>query len=151
MASDEDYASFLEQANQDTVAANSSSQSGTAVTKAVDAEVPEALQQVQAYYVSDADEPFEPVSLKWEGKNLPSEHEFKDLIDHKADVSTMSVTDFDPRGNYKEAIDAVKGAGEGEIRIFRVHHGKTRAEYYIVCVDSKGSRLVGLKAKAVES
>ena len=77
--------------------------------------------------------------------------EFKDLIDHKADVSTMSVTDFDPRGNYKEAIDAVKGAGEGEIRIFRVHHGKTRAEYYIVCVDSKGSRLVGLKAKAVES
>lgn len=77
--------------------------------------------------------------------------EFKELIDHKADVSTLSATEFDPRGNYKEVVDSVKQAGGGEVRVFRVHHGKTRAEYYIISVDAKGSRIVGLKAKAVES
>lgn len=77
--------------------------------------------------------------------------EFRDLIDHKADVSTLSANEFDPRGNYKEVMDAVKQAGGGEVRIFRVHHGKTRAEYYIVSVDATGSKIVGLKAKAVES
>ena len=73
------------------------------------------------------------------------------MIDHGADVSMLSANEFDPRGNYKEVIDSVKEAGGGEVRIFRVHHGKTRAEYYIVSFDSKGSRMVGLKAKAVES
>lgn len=73
MASDEDYSSFLEKANQDTGATKTSSQSGSAVTKAVDTDVPATLQKVEAYYVSDADEPFEPVSLKWKGKDLPSE------------------------------------------------------------------------------
>ena len=73
------------------------------------------------------------------------------MIDHKADVSTMTPDEFDPRGNYKEVLDAVRQAGGGEMRIFRVDHGKTRAEYYIVSVDAKGSKIVGLKAKAVES
>ena len=73
MASDEDYTSFLEKANQDTGATHASSQSASAVTKAVDTDVPATLQKVQAYYTSDADEPFEPVSLKWKGKDLPSE------------------------------------------------------------------------------
>lgn len=73
MGSDEDYTSFLEKANQDMGTTKASSQSGSAVTKAVDTDVPETLQRVEAYYVSDADEPFEPVSLKWKGKHLPSE------------------------------------------------------------------------------
>lgn len=73
MASDEDYGAFLEKANQDTGASKASSQSGSAVTKAVDTDVPASLQKVEAYYTSDADEPFEPVSLKWKGKILPSE------------------------------------------------------------------------------
>ena len=77
--------------------------------------------------------------------------EFRDLIDHKADVSTLSPEEFDPRGNYKEVMDAVQQAGEGEVRIFRVHHDKTRAEYYVVSVDAKGSKIIGLRAKAVES
>jgi len=45
----------------------------------------------------------------------------------------------------------VKEAGGGEVKIFRVQHGKTRAEYYVVSFDSKSSKIVGLKAKAVES
>lgn len=77
--------------------------------------------------------------------------EFKQLIDHQADVSTLSAAEFDPRGNYKEVMDSVRQAGGGEVRVFRVQHGKTRAEYYVISVDAKGSRIVGLKAKAVES
>ncbi|KAI9868869.1 MAG: hypothetical protein M1830_005511 [Pleopsidium flavum] len=151
MASDEDYSSFLEKANQDRGATKASSTSGSAVTKAVDMDVPASLQKVEAYYTSDADEPFEPVSLKWKGKNLPSEHEFKELIDHKADISTLSADEFDPRGVYKAVIASVKEAGGGEVKIFRVHHDKTRAEYFVVSFDSKASKIVGLKAKAVES
>lgn len=76
MASDEDYASFLDKANQDTGATKVSSQSQSVGTKAVNTEVPQALQQVEEYYTSEADEPFEPVSLKWEGDKAPSESEF---------------------------------------------------------------------------
>ena len=75
MASDDAYSSFLDQANQDTGAAKASTQSKgqTASTKAVDTDVPALLQKVEQYYTSEADEPFEPVSLVWSGKNMPSE------------------------------------------------------------------------------
>ena len=73
MSSDDAYSSFLEQANQDTGASNASAQSNSATTKAVDTDVPVSLQKVEQYYTSDADEPFEPVSLKWNGSNMPSE------------------------------------------------------------------------------
>lgn len=80
MSSDEGYNSFLEQANQDTGAsAQTSSKSRSASTKAVDTEVPAPLQKVEQYYTSDADEPFEPVSLKWSGENMPSESESFEL------------------------------------------------------------------------
>ena len=71
--SDDAYSSFLDKANQDTGASKASTQSKSASTKAVDTEVPATLQGVEQYYVSEADEPFEPVSLKWGGKNMPSE------------------------------------------------------------------------------
>ncbi|KAI9820668.1 MAG: hypothetical protein M1827_005037 [Pycnora praestabilis] len=151
MSSDADYASFLDKANQDTGTSRVSSKPGTATTKGVDSDVPKALQDVEQYYVSEADEPFEPVSLKWTGKHLPSEDEFRDLIDHNADISIVDPEEFDPRREYKEVIEAVKIAGGKDFRVFRIHHGKTRAEYYVVSLDLKGSKIVGLKAKAVES
>lgn len=78
MASDEDYASFLDKANQDPAGDKSSTQSTKkASTKSVDTEVPKALEQVDEYYTSDADEPFEPVSLKWKGDELPSAGMFR--------------------------------------------------------------------------
>ena len=75
MSSDQAYSSFLDQANQDTGASKASTQStsGGVSTKTVDTDVPSKLQKVERYYVSEADEPFEPVSLKWSGKNMPSE------------------------------------------------------------------------------
>lgn len=71
--SDDAYSSFLDQANQDTGASKVSakSESKKISTKAVDTGVPKALQDVQAEYTSDSDEPFEPVSVKWSGKSLP--------------------------------------------------------------------------------
>ena len=71
--SDDAYSSFLDQANQDTGASKTSTKSKSATTKAVDSDVPVTLQKVDQYYVSESDEPFEPVSLKWSGKNMPSE------------------------------------------------------------------------------
>ncbi|KAL8727682.1 MAG: hypothetical protein Q9181_005622 [Wetmoreana brouardii] len=150
MSSDGAYASFLDQANQDTGTSRASTTSESATTKAVDTEVPVGLQNVKQYYTSEADEPFEPVSLKWDGDNMPSENEFAELIGHDS-VSTMSTKEFDPRGQYKDVVQAVEKTGDGKSRIFRVVHGKTRLEYYVVGLDKGKGRVVGLKAKAVES
>ncbi len=77
--------------------------------------------------------------------------EFKDLIGHSSNVSTLSAHDFDPKGQYTDILKAVEEAGDGKARIFRVDHGRTRAEYYVVSLDTKGKKVMGLKAKAVES
>ncbi|KAL8852156.1 MAG: hypothetical protein Q9221_002979 [Calogaya cf. arnoldii] len=153
MSSDDAYSSFLDQANQDTGASKSSASAKSASTKAVDTEVPIELQSVEQYYISEADEPFEPVSLRWDGNNMPSEKEFTSLIGHESETSieTMTPKEFDPQGQYKEVLQAVEKAGDGKSRIYRVSHGKTRVEYYIVGLDKEKGRVVGMKAKAVES
>ncbi len=75
MSSDDAYSAFLEQANQDTGAGNDSLTSNAINTKSVDTDVPVQLQKVEQYYMSEVDEPFDPVSLKWTGAELPSESE----------------------------------------------------------------------------
>jgi hypothetical protein len=66
MSSDQEYANFLEKANQDTgSSSNEVKTSGFAQTKAVDSAVPASLKSVDAFYQSDTDEPFEPVALKY--------------------------------------------------------------------------------------
>lgn len=52
---------------------------------------------------------------------------------------------------YKKVIDAVKKAGSGQVKVFRVELEGTRAEYYVVSVDKEGGKVVGLKALSVES
>ena len=79
MASDEDYIAFLDKANEDPSkgVANTQSNNQKVELKAVDSgvEVPAVLKKVtkDAFYVSDADEPFLPVYLKGAGKGLPDE------------------------------------------------------------------------------
>lgn len=76
MSSDDAYGAFLDQANQDTGASKASmKRSSHAETKAVNTEVPALLQKVERFgtYTSEADEPFEPVGLKWDGDELPTE------------------------------------------------------------------------------
>lgn len=77
MASDADYMSFLDKANQDPSQGVAKQQGGAGVEfKTTDsgAQVPEPLVAAtkEAFYTSDADEPFVPVALGWEG-GLPDE------------------------------------------------------------------------------
>lgn len=75
MASDASYLSFLEKANQNpgagtSQATQSKTDDGFVSTKTVDQnvnEVPHVLKNVDVDYISDTDEPFEAVSLKWDG------------------------------------------------------------------------------------
>ena len=67
MSSDADYGSFLDQANQDVSGGGSASASENVALKTVDGAVPARLKKLDAFYTSEADEPFEPVSLKWDG------------------------------------------------------------------------------------
>lgn len=85
MASDEDYAAFLEKANADPFAGSkpkasaSGAKSGKIQLKTVDhgEAVPMVLksptEKEEWIYVSDADEPFVAVSLKLGGSRLPDE------------------------------------------------------------------------------
>lgn len=71
MSSDADYASFLDKANQDTGSASAQGTSKQSYgTKSVNTNVPKVLEQVEEYYVSDADEPFEPVALEYSGSKV---------------------------------------------------------------------------------
>jgi hypothetical protein len=72
MSSDADYASFLDKANQNISSAESQNapQKKNRRTQAVNTGVPKVLEQVEEYYVSDADEPFEPVALKFDGSSI---------------------------------------------------------------------------------
>jgi hypothetical protein len=69
MSSDDAYMSFLDKANADLDAGRASQPSSTVRTQTVHTavKVPAPLQSVDAYYVSETDEPFEPVTLKWDG------------------------------------------------------------------------------------
>ena len=70
MASDDAYMSFLDKANADLNAGRATQQdTGSVRTETVDAsvQIPAPLQTIDAYYISETDEPFEPVVLRWEG------------------------------------------------------------------------------------
>lgn len=75
MASDADYTAFLDKANrQRDAGSNQSHAESSGPSKPVRTEtveigvrVPDVLKQIDTFYVSETDEPFEPVALKWEG------------------------------------------------------------------------------------
>ncbi|KAF7532152.1 hypothetical protein G7Z17_g13669 [Cylindrodendrum hubeiense] len=159
MASDDDYMAFLNKANQDTGAGATTQSSGKIALKAKDAgsEVPKEISKVcrDAVYISDADEPFEEVSLKWDGKNgLPTESEFAALINHPsppdAEISILDPLVWDTKGQYTDVLEAVRQATAGnDVRVYRVVRDATRVEYWLV--SSKDGKLVGAKALGVES
>jgi len=77
--------------------------------------------------------------------------EFAELIDSNGEVTSISQKEFDPKGQYKSVITTVEEAGNGEASVFRTQVDKVRVEYYIVSMDVEESRVVGLKAVAIES
>ncbi|KAI9804788.1 MAG: hypothetical protein M1825_001156 [Sarcosagium campestre] len=155
MSSDEAYGSFLDKANQDVGSgrAGHGPSSGFTSTQAITADVPSSLQQVQAYYISETEEPFKPVSLKWTESTLPDDSQFKGLIGHNNHVEIIAIKTFNPRGEYDEVLRAVRKASaeDSSLRVYLVQHDDIRTEYYVLALDEKGSRLVGLKAKSVTS
>lgn len=167
MASDQEYTDFLNKANSDPNAGRASTASKSKGSKMEfratedGVEVPKALKDIcdseDLVYMSEADEPFVPVALTSEG-GWPKEGDFASLIHHpdpdSAEVEIMSTKDWDPQGQYKEAVEAVKKTGGGgDVKVYRVAKDGTRAEYWVLALAGKGkeARLVGVKALAVES
>jgi hypothetical protein len=70
MSSDDAYMSFLDKANAD-LNTGRATQQGTDTTRTetvhATTQIPTPLQSVDSYYISDTDEPFEPVALLWKG------------------------------------------------------------------------------------
>ncbi|KUI57742.1 hypothetical protein VP1G_04986 [Cytospora mali] len=167
MATDNEYMDFLNKANEDptqgSVSAQGQQSKGKKELKAADhgAEIPQPLVAAtqDAFYVSDADEPFVPVSLAWEkGEGLPNEEEIARLVDHwdpsKAEIEILDPVDWDRNGEYKEIVDAVRKAGKGnDVRVYRIVKDRSRVEYFVVTRQGDGTsaRLVGVKALAIES
>jgi len=87
------------------------------------------------------------------------------LISPSADLSgaieTLSASSFDPKNQYASALHAVRAAAvEGDpsadesavdIKVYRVELSSTKLEYWILALEPSEGRLVGLRAKAVES
>jgi predicted aspartyl protease len=71
------------------------------------------------------------------------------LLGGDREVADVSLEPFSSQ--YKGVVEAVGKAGNGQVKVFRVELGGTRAEYYVVAVDEKEGRVVGLKALSVES
>lgn len=64
----------------------------------------------------------------------------------------MDLKEFDPKDQYRDVVELVDSVAHGgQVQVYRVHHGQTRAEYYVVALEKAQSRLVGIRAKAVES
>ncbi|KAJ6090499.1 hypothetical protein N7486_009314 [Penicillium sp. IBT 16267x] len=163
MASDDAYMDFLNKANADHSGGQKASTQG-AKTRTVDdsLKVPTPLQQVEVYYVSESDEPFEPVVLRFKGAakgEWPSADDLSSLISPDADISgqisTLDTSSFDPRNEYTKVLQAVRKATEEsdpDIKVYRVERSSTTVEYYVLALDSaEGGRIVGLVAKSVET
>lgn len=81
---------------------------------------------------------------------LASTEELAKLINHSGDVEEESLKSWNVKGQYDSVVDAVKKEGKEDVKVFRVAHGETRCEYYIVTLNDQGV-VIGVKARAVES
>lgn len=87
------------------------------------------------------------------------------LISPNADlgeaISTLSASSFDPKNQYTSALRAVRSAAVEhdedadqsavEVKVYRVDLSSTKLEYWVLALDVPEGRVVGLRAKAVES
>ncbi|TQB76383.1 hypothetical protein MPDQ_000206 [Monascus purpureus] len=169
MSSDDAYTSFLEKANADLQAGRQQEQQATmgirTETVDVDEHIPAPLDRVgETFYVSDTDEPFEAVVLRWEGARKgvwPDYSQFSSLVSTSPhanlSVTTISSQSFDPRNHYAGILGAVREAisagepGSVEIKVYRVESSGARVEYWVLGLDGDNGRVVGVRAKAVES
>lgn len=70
------------------------------------------------------------------------------------EISTLSVSSFDPKNQYTTVLDAVRSAltGDSDIKVYRAELGSSTVEYFVLALDSaEGGRIIGLRAKSIES
>ncbi|OQD81565.1 hypothetical protein PENANT_c026G02537 [Penicillium antarcticum] len=174
MSSDDAYMAFLNKANADSsdgqAESKKESPSDVLRTKTVDSSlsIPKPLKNIDAYYVSDTDEPFDPVVLKWDGAKdgtWPSIAELATLLSESKNLSrsieSLPLTSFDPKDQYPEVLGAVRAAAAEknpdateeavELKVYRIEITTTRIEYWILALHAPEKTIVGLRAKAVES
>lgn len=164
MSDDASYASFLDKANADPKAGAGSTKAESTATSqgrskfdptsssSSSSALPASLKSLpDVTYTSDTDSPFEPVLFSYAGSSLPSAAEFAEAAKKTGDVEELSVSDFDPRGEYTEVVRRVEQAGGkgGAVKVYRVGVSQTRAEYYILTLAD--GLLLGVMTKAVES
>ena len=79
--------------------------------------------------------------------------DLQSLVGAKGDVFIISLKQWDPDSRYGDMVEAIKKAADdaGDVKVYKIEHDKTRLQYYVLSLDAKHSRLVGLKMKAVES
>ncbi|KAI9852278.1 MAG: hypothetical protein M1824_002038 [Vezdaea acicularis] len=171
MASDAAYTAFLEQANsnsntqadpgeQATTTTTTPSQTGTdavSTMKSVDdgVVVPEGLKGITTTFISEGDEKFEPVALKWSGGRLPNATQFCQLVCPDTDqagcpVKLLLVDQWDPKGQYADVVGLVEGYVRGEARVYEIVRG-TRRVFYVVGLGREGGAVLGVRALGVES
>ncbi|KAJ5112631.1 hypothetical protein N7532_000676 [Penicillium argentinense] len=162
MASDDSYMAFLNKANADVDAGRNAPAQGTdtARTETVDAttQIPKPLQSVDYYYISETDEPFEPVALIWNDAKQgiwPSPDQLSSLISPNTDlsqaISTLSPSSFDPKNQYSSVLHAVRSAAVErdenadqsavEVKVYRVELSGTKIEYWLLALDVPGAVL----------
>lgn len=81
--------------------------------------------------------------------------------DLSSSISTLSATEFDPKKQYSTVLSAVRAAAAEDsntkpesvdVKVYRVELTSTKIEYFVLALDNEeGGRVVGLRAKAVES
>lgn len=70
----------------------------------------------------------------------------------KLSVEELSYSSFDPRGQYTGVRDKVRdAAGAGDVKVYRVETEGARVEYFVLGLEKGQGRVVGVRAKAVES
>jgi hypothetical protein len=69
-----------------------------------------------------------------------------------SDIEVLEPNDWDRRDLYKDVKDAVSAAcaGAADLKVYRVEVG-SRVTYYVVSLDEKGGKVVGVRVKAIES
>jgi len=81
--------------------------------------------------------------------------------DLSQDISTLTPSSFDPNNQYSSVFHAVRSAAVEsddngdqsavEVKVYRVELSSTKLEYWLLALDVVEGRIVGLRAKAVES
>lgn len=67
-------------------------------------------------------------------------------------IEELSYSSFDPRGQYSGVREKVRdAAGGADVRVYRVETGGARAEYFVLGLEKGHGRVVGVRARAVES